>query len=153
MSAHDHNVAAERAEGFRKVKVVPREPRDEVRTFRAVFERRHEIEGEALPVCSGDACERNDFACGARWRPSASCARRTDGGLAASSQPTGFHMQHFDSDNLEQIRDAEPESWATVHSSDVATFSELVRRGFHLIDMSGDVWVVRRAGDRDGRPD
>ena len=56
-------------------------------------------------------------------------------------------MQHFDFDNLDQIRDAEPESWATVHSGDVATFSELVRRGFHLIDMSGEVWILRRAGE------
>jgi hypothetical protein len=54
--------------------------------------------------------------------------------------------QHFDLRNLEQIRDAEPHSWATVRASDVSTFSELARRGFHLIDMSGEVWTMRREG-------
>ncbi len=62
-------------------------------------------------------------------------------------------MQHFDCGNLDQIRDSEPNTWATVHSSDVSTFSELVRRGFHLIDMSGEVWTMRRAGERDGQQD
>jgi hypothetical protein len=55
-------------------------------------------------------------------------------------------MQHFDLKNLEKIQDARPQSWATVHSSDVTTFSELVRNGFHLIDMTGEIWTLRRAG-------
>ena len=54
--------------------------------------------------------------------------------------------QHFDLRNLDQIRDAEPQSWATVRASDVVTFSELVRRGFHLVDMSSETWIMRRAG-------
>lgn len=58
----------------------------------------------------------------------------------------GISMQHFDLQNLELIKDAEPCSWATVRADDATTFSELVRRGFHLIDMSGEVWTVRRAG-------
>jgi len=55
-------------------------------------------------------------------------------------------MQHFDLENLEKVKDAEPSSWATVRCDDATTFSELVRRGFHLIDMSGEVWTLRRAG-------
>ena len=54
--------------------------------------------------------------------------------------------QHFDLRNLEQIRDAAPHSCVTVLASDIATFSELARRGFHLIDMSGEVWTMRREG-------
>jgi hypothetical protein len=54
--------------------------------------------------------------------------------------------QHFDLQNLGQIRDAAPHSWATVRASDGVTFSELVRRGFHLVDMSGEVWIMRREG-------
>lgn len=55
-------------------------------------------------------------------------------------------MRHFSLRNLEQIRDTEPQTWATVHSSDVVTFSELVRRGFHLVDMTGEIWIMRRGG-------
>jgi hypothetical protein len=55
-------------------------------------------------------------------------------------------MQHFHVGNLHKIRDASPNTWATVHSSDVVTFSELARHGFHLIDMSGEVWTVLRPG-------
>ncbi len=62
-------------------------------------------------------------------------------------------MQHFDFGNLDRIRDAEPHSWATVRSNDAVTFSELVRRGFHLIDMSGEVWVMRRPGERELQSD
>ena len=51
----------------------------------------------------------------------------------------------FPRGNLEQIKDAPPNSWATVHAEDFVTFSELVRRGFHLIDMRGEIWTVRRA--------
>ena len=55
-------------------------------------------------------------------------------------------MQHFHAVNLDKIRDAPPKAWATVRRDDVVTFSELVRRGFHLVDMRGQVWTMRRAG-------
>jgi len=55
-------------------------------------------------------------------------------------------MQHFDLRNLDRIRDAAPKTWATVHFLDTATFAELARCGFHLIDMRGEIWTVRRAG-------
>lgn len=55
-------------------------------------------------------------------------------------------MPHFDLQNIEQIKDAEPCSWATVRADDATTFSELVRRGFHLVDMSGEIWTLRRPG-------
>jgi hypothetical protein len=55
-------------------------------------------------------------------------------------------MQHFHAGNLYQIKDAPPNTWATVAASDTVTISELARRGFHLVDMSGDVWTMRRAG-------
>jgi hypothetical protein len=55
-------------------------------------------------------------------------------------------MQHFHAGNLDKIKDAPPNTWATVHRRDVVTLSELARRGFHLVDMSGEVWTMRRAG-------
>jgi hypothetical protein len=55
-------------------------------------------------------------------------------------------MQHFESRNLHKIRDMEPHAFVTVHSSDAVTFSELTRCGFHLIDMSGEVWTMLRPG-------
>ncbi len=55
-------------------------------------------------------------------------------------------MRHFLSGNLHQIKDAPPGAWATVRASDVVTISELARRGFHLVDMSGHVWTMLRAG-------
>jgi hypothetical protein len=55
-------------------------------------------------------------------------------------------MQHFHVGNLEKIKDSPPNTWATVHCRDVVTLSELARRGFHLVDMSGEVWTMRRAG-------
>ena len=55
-------------------------------------------------------------------------------------------MQHFHAGNRERIKDAPPNTWATVHCRDVVTMSELARRGFHLVDMSGEVWTMRRAG-------
>jgi hypothetical protein len=66
--------------------------------------------------------------------------------LLDAIKSTETPSQHFDLQNLDQIRDAEPHSWATVRASDVATFSELARRGFHLVDMSGEVWTMRRKG-------
>ena len=55
-------------------------------------------------------------------------------------------MQHFHVGNRHQIKDAPPNTWATVHCRDVVTMSELARRGFHLIDMSGEVWTMHREG-------
>ena len=55
-------------------------------------------------------------------------------------------MQHFHVGNRHQIKDTPPDTWATVHCRDVVTMSELARRGFHLIDMSGEVWTMHREG-------
>ncbi len=55
-------------------------------------------------------------------------------------------MQHFHVGNLDKIQDAPPNAWVTVHANDFVTFSELARRGFHLIDMRGEIWTMRRAG-------
>jgi hypothetical protein len=52
----------------------------------------------------------------------------------------------FHAGNLEWIRDMPPTATATVHRQDVVTISELTRRGFHLIDMSGEIWTMLRAG-------
>ena len=54
--------------------------------------------------------------------------------------------EHFHAGNLERIKDAPPNATAAVHRRDVVTMSELARRGFHLVDMSGEVWTMRRAG-------
>jgi len=54
-------------------------------------------------------------------------------------------MRHFNQENRHEIKDARFGSWATVLSSDSETFSELSRNGFHLVDMSGEVWTLRRA--------
>ena len=54
-------------------------------------------------------------------------------------------MRHFDLQNRHEIPDAAPYLLATVHSNDAETFSELSRNAFHLIDMSGEVWTMRRA--------
>ncbi len=53
---------------------------------------------------------------------------------------------HFHAGNLERIRDAPPRAWAIVRCDDAMTLSELARRGFHLVDMSGEVWTMRRGG-------
>ena len=58
----------------------------------------------------------------------------------------GEGPDYFHSGNLDRIRDAPPNATATVHRHDVLTMSELARRGFHLIDMSGEIWTMRRAG-------
>jgi|ERR1700722_10306226 hypothetical protein len=55
-------------------------------------------------------------------------------------------MQHFHVGNRHQIKDAPPNTWATVHCRDIVTMSELARRGFHLVDMSGEVWTMHREG-------
>jgi hypothetical protein len=53
-------------------------------------------------------------------------------------------MQHFHVGNLDKIKDAPADTWATVHRRDVVTMSELARRGFHLVDMSGEFWTMHR---------
>jgi hypothetical protein len=53
---------------------------------------------------------------------------------------------YYHAGNLDRIRDAPPKATAAVHRHDVMTMSELARRGFHLVDMSGEVWTMRREG-------
>jgi hypothetical protein len=64
----------------------------------------------------------------------------------STAMDTETKMQHFHVGNRHQIKDAPPNTWATVHCRDVVTMSELARRGFHLIDMSGEVWTMHREG-------
>ena len=52
----------------------------------------------------------------------------------------------FHAGNLDRIRDSPPNASATVHRDDVVTISELTRRGFYLVDMSGEIWTMRRSG-------
>jgi hypothetical protein len=67
-------------------------------------------------------------------------------GTRSRAPGTERPMQHFHVGNRHQIKDAPPDTWATVHCRDVVTMSELARRGFHLIDMSGQVWTMHREG-------
>ena len=53
-------------------------------------------------------------------------------------------MRHFDLTNRHEIKDATRGTLATVLSTDSETFSELSHHGFHLVDMSGEVWVMIR---------
>ena len=68
------------------------------------------------------------------------------GRIRPTATDTETSMQHFHVGNRHQIKDAPPNTWATVHCRDVVTMSELARRGFHLIDMSGEVWTMHREG-------
>jgi hypothetical protein len=68
------------------------------------------------------------------------------GKMRSRATDTERPMQHFHVGNRHQIKDAPPDTWATVHCRDVVTMSELARRGFHLIDMSGRVWTMHREG-------
>jgi hypothetical protein len=68
------------------------------------------------------------------------------GRTRSTATDTETKMQHFDVGNRHQIKDAPPNTWATVHRRDVVTMSELARRGFHLVDMSGEVWTMHREG-------
>ena len=68
------------------------------------------------------------------------------GRTRSTATNTETKMQHFDVGNRHQIKDAPPNTWATVHRRDVVTMSELARRGFHLVDMSGEVWTMHREG-------
>ena len=70
----------------------------------------------------------------------------SQGRKRSTATDTETKMQHFHVGNHHQIKDAPPNTWATVHCRDVVTMSELVRRGFHLIDMSGEVWTMHREG-------
>ena len=53
-------------------------------------------------------------------------------------------MRHFDHQNRDEIKDTDGSVWATVLFTDFETFSELSRRGFYLVDMSSEVWTMRR---------
>lgn len=64
--------------------------------------------------------------------------------IADADRSMENRMQHFYAGNLDKIRDAPPNTWVTVHANDFVTFSELVRRGFHLIDMRGEIWTMSR---------
>jgi hypothetical protein len=55
-------------------------------------------------------------------------------------------VKHFDPQNRDQIKDAQPGTWATVLFGDMDTFSELSRNGFYLVEMSGELWTLRRVG-------
>jgi hypothetical protein len=68
------------------------------------------------------------------------------GRTRSTATDTETKMQHFDVGNRHQIKDAPPNTWATVNRRDVVTMSELARRGFHLVDMSGEVWTMHREG-------
>lgn len=61
-----------------------------------------------------------------------------------ATQHDGDPMRHFTPQNRHEIKDARPGTWATVLSSDFETFSELSRNGFYLVEMSGEVWTLRR---------
>ena len=54
-------------------------------------------------------------------------------------------MRHFNIHNRHEITNAKFCVSATVISSDTETFSELSRNGFYLVDMSGQIWTMRRA--------
>jgi hypothetical protein len=56
-------------------------------------------------------------------------------------------MQHFSRQNRHEIKDTKPGTWATVLFGDMETLSELSRNGFYLVEMSGALWTLRRAGD------
>ena len=88
--------------------------------------------------------------CDAASRAISPAPSRTGDSLAGDAPDGGrgteTAMQHFHAGNRHKIKDAPPNTWATVHCRDVVTRSELARRGFHLIDMSGEVWTMRREG-------
>jgi hypothetical protein len=67
------------------------------------------------------------------------------GGISGRSDDEQ-RSDHFHAGNLDRIKDAAPNARATVHCRDEMTMSELARRGFHLVDMSGEVWTMRRGG-------
>jgi len=54
-------------------------------------------------------------------------------------------MRHFNQENRHEIKDAYLGIWATVLYTDAETFGELSRCGFYIVDMSAEVWTMRRA--------
>ncbi len=66
------------------------------------------------------------------------------GVVVENAKPAGESMRHFDLTNRHEIKDATLGAVATVLSSDWETFSELSRHGFQLVDMSGQIWTMRR---------
>ena len=67
-----------------------------------------------------------------------------DLGRMSERSDGGERSEYYHAGNLDRIRDAPPQATAAVHRQDVTTMSELARRGFHLVDMSGEVWTMRR---------
>lgn len=65
------------------------------------------------------------------------------GGRGDEGDNSGYY---FHAGNFDRIRDAPARATAAVHRHDVMTMSELARRGFCLIDMSGEFWTLRREG-------
>ena len=55
-------------------------------------------------------------------------------------------MRHFDHQTRHEIKATDGSLWATVLFTDFEAFSELSRRGFYLVDMSSEVWTMRRDG-------
>lgn len=68
------------------------------------------------------------------------------GRTRSTATDTELAMQHFHVGNRHQIKDAPPNTSATVHRRDVVTISEMSRRGFHLVDMSSEIWTMHREG-------
>jgi hypothetical protein len=77
------------------------------------------------------------------------CARNLGPSREASLGPQhdGDPMQHFSRQNRHEIRETKPGTWATVLFGDLETLSELSRNGFYLVEMSSDLWTLRRVGD------
>ena len=67
------------------------------------------------------------------------------GGMSGRSDDSE-RSDYYHAGNLDRIRDAPPQATAAVHRHDITTMSELARRGFHLVDMSGEVWTMHREG-------
>ena len=64
--------------------------------------------------------------------------------VTEDDKPAGDPMRHFDLTNRHEIKDATHGTVATVFSHDWETFSELSHHGFQLIDMSSQIWTMRR---------
>jgi hypothetical protein len=125
------------------------------RLYRLGVERRKWVEEDVVVRSAGEDGEGSDTGlclvhssielCGAAEGAISRAPGSGEDALDGDEQ-TETPMQHFHAGNLEKIKDAPPNTWATVNRRDVLTLSELARRGFHLVDMSGEVWTVHRAG-------